>query len=71
MCGAKGFLRGAESGAVMKRPNWKALGLLGFVALGAVSAALGCPFFRNPANYTAAGGLTGYLEHVLAVHRKK
>jgi len=55
----------------MKRPNWRALGLLAFIALGAVSAALGCPFFRNPANFTSAGGLAGYVEHLVAVHRKK
>ncbi len=38
----------------MKRPNWKAIGFLAFIALGAVSAALGCPFFRNPENYMSA-----------------
>jgi hypothetical protein len=55
----------------MKRLNWRALGLLGFIALGAVSAVLGCPFFRNPANFTSAGGLAGYVGHLIAVHRKK
>lgn len=55
----------------MKRPDWRALGLLGFIAVGAVAAALGCPFFRNPANYASAGGLVGYVQHVVAVHRKK
>ena len=54
----------------MKRPNWKALGLLGFIAVGAVSAALGCPFFRNPQNYMSAGGFVGYLQHLVSVHRK-
>jgi hypothetical protein len=57
-------------GMAMKRPSWKALGVLGFIALGAVSAALGCPFFRNPGNFTSAGGVVGYLEHLVAVHRK-
>ena len=60
----------AESGMPMKRPNWKALGLLGFIAVGAVSAALGCPFFRNPQNYMSAGGFVGYLQHLVSVHRK-
>ncbi len=54
----------------MKRPNWKALGILAFLALGAVSAALGCPFFRNPENYMSAGGLVGYVQHLVSVHRK-
>jgi len=60
----------AESGTTMKRPNWKALGILAFLALGAVSAALGCPFFRNPENYMSAGGLVGYVQHLVSVHRK-
>ena len=55
----------------MKRPNWRALGLIGFIALGAVSAALGCPFFRNPENYVSAGGMFGYMQHLVEVHRKK
>ncbi len=55
----------------MKRPNWRALGLVAFIALGAVSAALGCPFFRNPANFTSAGGFAGYVGHLIAVHRRK
>lgn len=55
----------------MKRPNWRALGLLGFIPLGALSAALGCPFFRNPANYMSAGGVVGYVQHLVDVHRKK
>ena len=54
----------------MRRPNWKALGIVGFIILGAVSAALGCPFFRNPENYAAAGGMVGYLQHLVDVHRK-
>src|SRR2546430_13519198 len=60
----------AEFGVTMKRPNWKAIGFLAFIALGAVSAALGCPFFRNPQNYMSAGGLVGYLQHLVSVHRK-
>lgn len=55
----------------MKRPNWRALGLIGFIALGAVSAALGCPFFRNPENYVSAGGMFGYMQHLVEVHRHK
>ena len=54
----------------MRRLNWKALGLVGFIVLGAISAALGCPFFRNPANYVSAGGLVGYVQHLVDVHRK-
>ncbi len=55
----------------MKRPSWKTLGLIGFILLGAVSAALGCPFFRNPENYVAAGGFAGYVQHLIDAHRKK
>ena len=57
-------------GVTMKRPNWKAIGFLAFVAVGAVSAALGCPFFRNPQNYMSAGGFVGYVQHLISVHRK-
>jgi len=60
----------ADSGMPMKRPNWKAIGFLAFIALGAVSAALGCPFFRNPQNYMSAGGFVGYVQHLISVHRK-
>ncbi len=55
----------------MKRPNWKALGIVAFIIVGAVSAALGCPFFRNPENYVSAGGFVGYVQHLVDVHRKK
>jgi len=55
---------------MMKRPNWKAIGFLAFIAVGAVSAALGCPFFRNPQNYMSAGGFVGYVQHLISVHRK-
>src|SRR5437899_12904148 len=60
----------AEFGVTMKRPNWKAIGFLAFIAVGAVSAALGCPFFRNPENYMSAGGFVGYVQHLVSVHRK-
>ena len=60
----------ADCGMPMKRPNWKAIGFLAFIALGAVSAALGCPFFRNPQNYMSAGGFVGYVQHLISVHRK-
>lgn len=55
----------------MKRPNLKGLGVVLFVIIGAVSAALGCPFFRNPANFATAGGMVGYLRYVVDAHRKK
>lgn len=55
----------------MKRPNLRSLGLVLFIAIGAVSAALGCPFFRNPQNYVTAGGMVGYLQHLVDVHRRK
>lgn len=55
----------------MKRPNLRALVLLGFIAVAAVSAALGCPFFRNPQNYMSAGGFVAYVQHLVDVHRKK
>ncbi len=54
----------------MKTPNIKALLVAGFVVMAAVAAALGCPVFRNPANYAGAGGIVGYLRYVVAVHRK-
>jgi len=54
----------------MKTPNVKAILVAAFVAVAAVAAALGCPVFRNPANYAGAGGLVGYLRYVAAVHRK-
>ena len=54
----------------MKRPNLRSLGIVVFIIIGAVSAALGCPFFRNPENYATAGGMVAYLQHVVNVHRK-
>lgn len=54
----------------MKVPNLKALLVASFVAVAAVAAALGCPVFRNPANYAGAGGIVGYLRYVAAVHRR-
>lgn len=54
----------------MKRSTLNGLGVVAFVILGAVSAALGCPFFRNPQNYVAAGGMVGYLQHLIEVHRR-
>ncbi len=68
---AKDFRAERNQGAGMKRPSWRGLFLLGFIALGAVSAALGCPFFRNPQNYMSAGGFVGYAQHLVDVHRKK
>lgn len=55
----------------MQRLSLKGLGVVIFIVVGAVSAALGCPFFRNPANFTTAGGMVGYLRYVVDVHRKK
>lgn len=54
----------------MKRPNLRSLGIVAFIIVGAVSAALGCPFFRNPQNYATAGGMVGYLKYVVDVHKK-
>ena len=59
-----------ESRDGMKTPNIKALLVAGFVVMAAVAAALGCPVFRNPANYAGAGGIVGYLRYVVAVHRR-
>ena len=54
----------------MKRPNLRSLGVVGFIILGAVSAVLGCPFFRNPENYATAGGMVAYMKYVVDVHKK-
>jgi hypothetical protein len=54
----------------VKRPSLKGVAVAAFFALAAISAALGCPFFRNPANFTTAGGMVGYLRYVVDVHRK-
>ena len=40
-----------------------------FSIVAAVSAALGCPFFRNPSTYATAGGAVVYLRQVLEAHR--
>ena len=39
------------------------LGIALFSIVAAVSAALGCPFFRNPATYAGAGGAWAYLRN--------
>ncbi len=44
-----------------KRLTYLAIALFSIVA--AVSAALGCPFFRNPATYAGAGGAWAYLRN--------
>lgn len=54
----------------MKRPNLRSLSVVLFIIVGAVSAALGCPFFRNPENYATAGGMFAYMRYVVDVHRK-
>jgi len=54
----------------MKRPNLRSLSVVLFIVVGAVSAALGCPFFRNPENYATAGGMFAYMRYVVDVHRK-
>jgi len=53
----------------IKRPNWKAIGFLALVAVGAVRA-VGMPFFRILPNYMSAGGFVGYVRHLMSVHRK-
>ncbi len=52
-----GFRR--AGGHVNKRLMYIAIALFSIVA--AVSAALGCPFFRNPGTYAGAGGAWAYL----------
>ena len=52
----------------MKRPNLRSMAVVLFIIVGAVSAALGCPFFRNPENYATAGGMLAYLKYVVDVH---
>ncbi len=54
----------------MKRPNLRSLSVVLFIIVGAVSAVLGCPFFRNPENYATAGGMFAYMRYVIDVHRK-
>ena len=48
-------------GHMNKRLTYLAIALFSVVA--AVSAALGCPFFRNPAAYAGAGGAWAYLRN--------
>jgi|GEM_PF-3067684 len=54
----------------MPRENLKLLALSLFAVVAAVAAALGCPVFRNPGSYLAAGGVAGYLRHLVDVHRR-
>lgn len=53
-----------------RRLNVKMIAIASFGVVAAVAAALGCPVFRNPANYIGAGGAIGYLKHVVDVHRR-
>lgn len=55
----------------MKFPGLKVVGVIGFIALAAIATILGCPFFRNPANYASAGGFVGSLRYLADIHRKK
>ena len=59
-----------RTGKAMKRPNLRSLSVVLFIIVGAVSAVLGCPFFRNPENYATAGGMFAYMRYVVDVHRK-
>ena len=54
----------------MKRTDLRFLALGVFAAIAAIAAATGCPVFRNPASYTGAGGIVGYLKYVVDAHRK-
>ncbi len=45
------------------------LAIFGIVA--GVSAALGCPFFRNPTTYASAGGAVLFFKDAVAVHKKR
>ena len=49
-------------GRMNKKVAYIAIALFSIVA--AVSAALGCPFFRNPSTYMGAGGAWAYLRGV-------
>lgn len=53
-----------------RRWNVKMIAIAAFGGIAAVAAALGCPVFRNPANYLSAGGAIGYLKHVVDLHRQ-
>ncbi len=56
-------------GHVNKRLLYIAIALFSIVA--AVSAALGCPFFRNPGTYAGAGGAWAYLRSGSDLRRRK
>lgn len=53
----------------MPRVNLKLLAVSLFAVIAAVAAALGCPVFRNPGSFLAAGGVAAYLRHIVDVHR--
>ena len=52
-------------------PKLTYLLLTTFSIVAAVSAALGCPFFRNPQTYAMAGGAVASLRQLIEVHRKR
>ena len=52
-------------------PRLSYLLLTAFSIVAAVSAALGCPFFRNPQTYATAGGAVVSLRQLIEVHRKR
>jgi len=56
-------------GRVNKRLTYLAIALFSIVA--AVSAALGCPFFRNPATYAGAGGAWAYFRNNATLRWRK
>ena len=53
------------------KPKLVYLLLSGFSIMAAVAAALGCPVFRNPQTYMAAGGTVVSLRQFIQVHRKR
>ncbi len=66
------FIRQICVGGAGERVNRKLAYLLVslFSIVAAVSAALGCPFFRNPSTYATAGGAFAYLRGLIDVHRR-
>ena len=58
-----------DGGRVNKRLTYLAIALFSIVA--AVSAALGCPFFRNPATYAGAGGAWAYFRNNATLRWRK